>query len=157
MKKNIENTDFEKAIKNKDYVKIMNKASQRFSNQLDRDIIHSCHLTALWKALQSFDESKNVKFTTFLYKGVFIECMKEIKIYNKGKKCVGKLHDNIPQNFYNQEILELKDELDSKEDFDLLVDRFIAKKTINEIALSQRTNREKIRKHINKIIEKLAG
>ncbi|NBP15385.1 hypothetical protein EBU95_13455 [bacterium] len=81
MKNIVANIDFEKAIKNKDYVKIMNKASQRFRNQLDADIINSCQLTALWKALQAFDSSKNVKFTTFLYKGVFIECMKEIKIY----------------------------------------------------------------------------
>ncbi|NBP16009.1 hypothetical protein EBU95_16725, partial [bacterium] len=66
-----------------------------------------------------------------------------------------KLHDNIPKSFYNQEILELKDELDSEEDYQLLVDRFISRMTINEIALSKKTNREKIRKRINKIIEKL--
>jgi len=155
MKKVVANIDFEKAIKNKDYINIMHKASQRFRNQLDADIINSCQLTALWKALQSFDISKNVKFTTFLYKGVFMECMKEIKIYNKGKRCVGKLHENIPQSFYNQEIVELKDELGNEEDYELLVDRFISRMTINEIALSKKTNREKIRKRINRIVEKL--
>jgi hypothetical protein len=157
MKKTVENIDFEKAAKNKDYIRIMNKSSQRFSNQLDKDIIYSCQLTALWKAMQSFDESKNVKFTTFLYKGVFIECMKEIKIYNKGKKCAGKLHENIPQSYFNQEILELKDEVGNEEDFHLLIDRFVSRMTINEIAISKNTNREKIRKKINRIIEKLAG
>jgi len=155
MKNIVDDTTFEQAIKNKDYIKIMNKASQRFSNQLDKDIIKSCHLTALWKALQSFDPEKKVKFTTFLYKGVFIECMKEIKIYNKGKKCIGKLHDNIPQDFFNEEIVELKDELGNEEDFQLLVDRFISRMTIHEISVSKNTNREKIRKRINRILEKI--
>jgi hypothetical protein len=83
--------------------------------------------------------------------------MKEIKIYNKGKKCAGKLHENIPQSYFNQEILELKDEVGHEEDFHLLIDRFVSRMTINEIAISKNTNREKIRKKINRIIEKLAG
>lgn len=155
MKRTVENDEFEKALQNNDYINIMNNASKRFKNQIDKDSLKSCHMNALWKALAAFDPDRNVKFTTFLHKGVFIECMKEIKILNKSKIFNKKLHNNLPQNFKHEEILELQDELDNKEDFDLLVDRFVGNMTINELAKSRNINREKIRKKIHSLVAKL--
>ena len=58
------NTKIEQALNNKDIVKIMNKASQRFNSQLDRDTIHTCQINALWKSFVNFKPEKNTKFTT---------------------------------------------------------------------------------------------
>ena len=90
------NTKIENALKDDNIVKIMNKASKRFRNQLDKDTINTCQLNALWKTFVNHDPAKGAKFTTYLYNGVFIECMKEIKFSKKSDRFSGKLHDNIP-------------------------------------------------------------
>ena len=73
----------ENALKDSNITRIMHKASNRFRKQIDEDAIKTCQLNALWKALINFKPEKNVKFTTYLYSGVFIECLKEVKFHQK--------------------------------------------------------------------------
>ena len=147
------NTKIEQALQNKDIVKIMNKASQRFNSQLDRDAIYTCQINALWKSFVNFKPEKKTKFTTYLYNGVFIECLKEVKFINKSKKCTGKLHNNIVGKNDQSMLIDVLDELESDEEKSLVLDR-ISKMTINEIAKKHGVSRETIRKKLKKIVNR---
>lgn len=141
------------ALKDENILKIMNKASKRFKNQLDVDTIKTCQLNALWKTFLNHDEKKGAKFTTYLYKGVFIECMKEIKFSNKYKSS-GKLHDNIPSVKDHFLMTDLMDEFKNEEDKNLIMDR-LSNMTISEISEKHGKNRESIRRKIHKLADSI--
>ena len=147
------NQQIENALKDDNIVKIMNKAAKRFRNQLDKDIINSCQLNALWKTFVNHEPSKGAKFTTYLYNGVFIECMKEIKFSKKMERFSGKLHDNIPENKNQFLMTDIFDEL-SDEDKQFFIDR-LSNMTIAEMSEKHNTNRESARRKMHKIIKNL--
>jgi hypothetical protein len=147
------NTNIENALNDKNIVKIMHKASKRFTNQLDKDTIYTCHLNALWKSFLHFKPEKNVKFTTYLYNGVFIECLKEIKFMNKSKQCNQKLHTNLSDNKDPYFLIDLFDEVSGVEK-ELLLDKF-SNMTIEEIAKKYHSNRETTRKKLKSILSKI--
>jgi hypothetical protein len=144
----------ENALKDTNIVKIMNKASKRFSNQLDRDTIKTCQLNALWKTFVNHDPQKGAKFTTYLYNGVFIECMKEIKFYQKSARNTGKLHDNIQSNKDQYMMIDILDELDENEK-EIFLDR-LSNMTIAEMAEKYAKNRESTRRKMHTVLNKIA-
>lgn len=148
------NNKIEQALKDTNILKIMNKASKRFSNQLDRDTIKTCQLHALWKTFVNYDATKGAKFTTYLYNGVFIECMKEIKFYQKSARNTGKLHDNIQENKNQYLIIDILDELDEAEQ-EIFLDR-MSNMTIAEMATKYGKNRESTRRKMHKVLNKVA-
>lgn len=150
MDQNVLNTKIEEALKNKDITKIMNKASSRFTNQLDMDTIYTCQINALWKAFLHFKPEKNTKFTTYLYNGVFIECLKETKFQNKSKRSNKKLHENIDNNRDDFFMIDLLDELKTTEEKDLIIDK-MSNMTIQEMADKRNISRETVRKRIKKL------
>lgn len=149
------NTKIENALKDLNIVKIMNKASKRFKNQLDKDTIKTCQLNALWKTFLNHDPQKGAKFTTYLYNGVFIECMKEIKFYQKSARNTGKLHDNIEENKNQYLSIDIMDEL-NEEEKQIFVDR-LSNMTISEMATKYGKNRESTRRKMHKVLEKIAN
>ena len=148
------NQRIEKALKDQDVIKIMNKACQSFSKQLDQDTIYTCKINALWKSLLNYNPSKNTKFTTYLYKGVLIECLKSIKFENKNKFANKILHENIPSKSNDNLLMELVDILDSDEEKQLLIDKYM-NKTIQEMSESRAYSRETVRKKLKKIYHKI--
>ena len=149
------NTQIANALKDDNIVKIMNKASRRFKNQLDKDTIYTCQLNALWKTFVNHNPSKGAKFTTYLYNGVFIECMKEVKFSTKlSSKATGKLHDNLTKMDNNALISEMLDELKDPTEKEIFLDK-MSNMTISEISVKHNTNRESARRKIHKIIQKL--
>lgn len=147
-------TKIEKALKDKNIVKIMNRASNSFKNQLDVDSIYTCQINALWKAFLNFKPEKKTKFTTYLYNGVYIECIKEVKFLNKSKKCNKKMHDNIAVNSDHDLFIDIMDELDSDEEKDFIMDKLM-NMTIDEMAKKRNSNRETVRKKLKSTISKL--
>jgi len=150
------NNKIEEALKDTNIVKIMNKASKRFKNQLDTDTIKTCHLNALWKTFVNHDPQKGAKFTTYLYNGVFIECMKEIKFNQKSLRNTGKLHDNISSSRNQFLIIDLLDELQDDEEKEIFMDR-LANMTIAEMAEKYDKNRESTRRKMHKVFKKIAN
>lgn len=148
------NDKIENALLNKDILNIMNKACKKFINQLDSDTLHSCKINALWKSFLYFKPEKNTKFTTYLYNGVFIECLKEIKFKNKYQKFSGKLHENIIKNSDPYLIIDIMDELQTQEEKELFLDR-LSNMTIEEMAKKRKSNRETTRKKLNRMIQNL--
>ena len=142
------------AMENKDITNIMHKACKRFANQLDVDTLYSCKLNALWKSFMYFNPDKNTKFTTYLYNGVFIECLKEVKFKNKYQKFNGKLHENIIKNSDPYIIIDIMDELKTQDEKELFLDR-LSNMTIEEMAKKRNSNRETTRKKLNKMIVNL--
>jgi hypothetical protein len=153
IEENCINTKIENALKDSNIVKIMNKACRSFRNQLDNDTIYTCQINALWKAFVNYNPEKLAKFTTYLYNGVFIECMKEIKFVNKSRRCGAKLHDNISQNRDFFFMIDLLDELE-EDDKELIIDR-MSNMTIVEMAKKHNSNRETIRRKVNKLAKKI--
>lgn len=143
----------ENALRDEVICKTMNKASRSFRKQLDRDIIKTCQLNALWKTFVNHDITKGAKFTTYLYQGVFIECMRELKFKQRGARYSGQLHDNIPTNELSVPMLDIMDEL-SEKDRELLQDR-MSNMTIAEIAQKHGINRESTRRKVHQIINNL--
>lgn len=146
------NMKIENALKDTNILKIMNKASKRFKNQLDKDTIYTCQINALWKAFVNYDPEKGAKFTTYLYNGVFIECMKEIKFYQKTNRNKGKLHDNIPDSKNQQLLIDIMDELNDEEK-EIFMDR-LSNMTIAEMAEKYEKNRESTRRKMHKVLKK---
>ena len=136
----------EKALKDANIQNIMNKAAGSFRGQLDDDEIHTCQINALWKALLNYNEKRAAKFTTYLYSGVRIECIREVK-FNKRKH--QRLHSGLAENRDHFLAVDIMDELEHCPDKELLVDK-MKNFTIKEIAQRQGCNRETVRRRIKK-------
>jgi DNA-directed RNA polymerase specialized sigma subunit len=145
-------TKIENALKDENIQNIMNKAAGSFRRQLNEDEIHTCKLNALWKAFSNHDPTKAAKFTTYLYNGVRIECIREIK-FNKRKHA--PLHSNIADKTDSFFETDLMDELDQCPNKELLIDR-MKSHTIKEIAKKYDCNRETIRRKIKKSVNHMA-
>lgn len=147
------NETMEQALNNRDYQQVMHKAAQKFRKSLDEDTVYTCQINALWHSLENFDPSRNVKFTTYLHKGVFIECVKAVKFLNRHTRLTkAKLHDNIVCNKQSGStaLVDLMDEVNTSSERDLILDR-ISGKTISEMAETRNVSRETVRKRMNKI------
>lgn len=146
--KNIDK-QLEICLEDSNVTKVMHKACRSFTKQLDPDEIHTCQLNALWKAIKNFDNKKKTKFTTYLYTGVMIECIKNVKFNNKSKGSKS-LHDNIADDQDNNIMLEILDEAENDTEYEILVHRS-QRKTIEEIGKIMGSSRETIRKKIKKM------
>ena len=88
------NEKIERDMKDQDLIRIMNKASMSFSKQLSLDEIETCHVNAMWKAHQHYNPKFGTLFLTYLYKGVQIECLRELKFKQKHGE-FKPIHSNI--------------------------------------------------------------
>ncbi len=145
--------DFDKLIKDENIIKITKKASEKFHRLLDKEEIYTCILNATWKAYIKYNPQKGSKFTTYLYKGVIIECLTQIK-FNKHKRTYVELHENYSTNDINY--TDLIDEILAKcDDPGLILDKFFHNKTIKEIAAEHKICNETARLKIKKNLKKL--
>jgi len=150
------NVRIESAMKNTDITKIMHKASSKFIRSLDPDIIYTCEINALWKSLLNFKPEKNTKFTTYLYKGVIIECLKALKFEKKSNLCSKSLHENIAlADTEDSFMFEILDELETEEEQELIIDKY-KNLTIQEMSSKRAYSRETVRKKLKKIYSKLS-
>jgi len=149
------NAKIENALKDTNITKIMHKASKSFINQLDKDTIHTCQINALWKAFVNFNPEKKVKFTTYLYSGVFIECLKELKFNQKHYRFTKTtLHANIRKDENSFVLFDILDEAKNQEEVDLINDKY-SNMTIQEMANKRSSNRETVRKKLKKILHRI--
>ena len=149
------NTKIENALLNKDITNIMHKASKSFSGQLDEDEVYTCQINALWKCFLNFKPEKEVKFTTYLFNGVRIECIKQLKFNQKlSSRTRSLIYNNTPD--HNDSILriDLMDEAENQEELDLMQDK-ISNMTIQEMSEKRTYSRETVRKKLKKISKKI--
>lgn len=155
-KNNSLNIEMEAAMRDSDITNIMHKASAKFIRTLDSDTIYTCEINALWKSLVNFKPEKRTKFTTYLYRGVVIECLKAVKFENKNAAHNKQLHDNLSSKKSNHNLMfELLDELETEEEKELLRDKY-SNMTIQEMADTRTYSRETVRKKLKKVYTKLS-
>ena len=151
-------TQLKKVLEDKETMNIANYAASGYSSSLTKDEIENCIYNAVWNALDKFDESKGAKFSTFLHRGVRLQCQKRLN-FNKRYKTINyyedsvcsKINRNINQEIYSQDLkFEIKDEIENCEDPDILYDRYYNNMTLTEIANKKNTSYETIRNKIKK-------
>ena len=145
--------DFNKIIQDENIIRITRKASKKFHKLLSKEEIKSCILYAMWKAYSNYNPTFGSKFTTYLYQGVIIECLTQVK-FNRPKKKLVCIHDNMPSN--ETPTIDILDEIFNKcDDPQLIYDKFFNNKSINEIAQEYGICGETVRIRIKKNLKKL--
>tara|TARA_Y100001938_G_C8070858_1_gene422969 strand:- start:1158 stop:1706 length:549 start_codon:yes stop_codon:yes gene_type:complete len=145
-------------VTSKDVICIIKKACSTFMNCLTKEEICTCSLNGLWKAITKYEIGSKCKFTTYLYKGVVMECLTQRKFNNSAnsKSPHYQVHDNIPSEINPFSSIDMLDEINSKcQDPDIIYDKFYKNMSIKEIAKNKGVCGETIRIKIKKNIEKL--
>lgn len=139
----VSNEDVIEAMGNEEYQKIMARASKKFFKILNVDEIECCKLNALWKALLKYDENavsksgRTPKFTSFLYRGVELECKTASKFVATGRKPQGTLHENIGVDSSFIDAIDMRDEMMRIDHGDIIDDIYYEGMTIKEIAANR--------------------
>tara|TARA_Y100001963_G_C6501040_1_gene317867 strand:+ start:114 stop:485 length:372 start_codon:yes stop_codon:yes gene_type:complete len=114
-------------------------------------------INAIYKAINKYEDGSNCKFTTYLYKGVQMECLTQKKFNIKSSfNRAQKLNNGITDNINYEESTDMMDEIKTVcEDPELIFDRFYKNMTIKEIAKNRDVCGETIRLKIKKNLKKL--
>ncbi len=144
----------EDILSDSDCLNVAKKASIPFSGVLSQDEINCCITNAAWNSVKSFNPEKNTKLTTFLYKGVVIECTKQIK-NNNGKNKKLKVINYSGFNLIEDKSgytsnIDIMDEIKNCKDPDIMYGRFYENKTLSEIAKEKSITKEAVRLRIKK-------
>ena len=143
-------------MKDPNIIALTKSVTRRYRKSLRVDDIQSCVLVALSRAILNFDPSKNSKFTTYLHKGLKIECLTQIK-KNKlmprlSSKSVSKVDEKSEMPI---KMIEVMDEIDRLKDGHLVVDKYLNNYTCKEIGDKNGLHAESVRVKIKKTIETL--
>ena len=142
----------EEILNDNDCVNVARKASIPFSGVLSQDEINYCIANAAWNSVKCFNPDKNAKLTTFLYKGVIIECTKQIKNNNGKDKKLNVISYSgfnlIESKHGNVNDIDMIDEIKNCKDPDIMYGRFYENKTLSEIAKENSITKEAVRLRI---------
>ncbi len=118
---------FEELKKDEDLTKIARRAASRFSPFLRPEEIENCILVALWNSLHRHDDTKGLKFSTYLYRGVIMECLTQQKANAGTRKMLNLIGgQNIIDHRINQcEMVDALAEIENDADCDLLRDKYL--------------------------------
>jgi len=151
-------SNFNKLLQDDEIKKISNNAANSFRGVLSSGEIDTCIMNALWKADNTYDESKNCKFFTYLHNGVVFECLTQKKSNQSGGVSIDT-HNNshrIVDRYNEFSRVDMQDEINKRcDDPDLIFDRFYMNKTVSEIAKDRGVCGETIRIKLNKNLKKL--
>ena len=120
------------------YLDMVNSFTKNCNNDSLREEIINEKEYVIYNSVLKYDETKGTKFSTFLHRGVRLQCQKRLN-FNKRYKTsqyyeegvVGKFSQNIKNNSYSQDLkIELKDEIENCEDPDIIYDRFYNNMTL---------------------------
>lgn len=140
-----------------DIIKIAKRASSTFTSTLSNDDLETCMINAIYKAINKYKDGSDCKFTTYLYRGVQMECLTQKKFNIKSSvNKAQRLTNSIADNLNYEESTDMIDEINTIcEDPDIIFDRFYNNMTIKEIAQKRRVCGETIRLKIKKNLKKL--
>ena len=156
MKREILNDKIESALKDPDIIALTKSVTNSYRKSLNEDEIKSCVLSALSRSISSFDPDKNSKFTTYLHKGLKIECLTQIKknkpLLKFSSKTLSKTDDKFETKML---IIEVMEEIEKLKDGHLVVDKYLNNYTSKEIAKKNGIHKETVRVKIKKTLESL--
>jgi RNA polymerase sigma factor (sigma-70 family) len=153
-KRQITNKEFNEALRNEDYIRIISAASKKYTAFISPDDILECRMNALWQSLQNFDASFGVKFTSFLYSRVVWECKKKINVVNK--ETTFSCMDYFPAKSV-ENVCEIEDFLKQIPSRlrTAVYQRFFKNMTMEEIGKENNYSRETARRYINDGLDKI--
>ena len=147
------NKEIIEKIENHDVLGIAARAASPFTSVLSKDEIDTCVLNAVWKALKKYDSRVGCKFTTYLYKGVALECLNQQK--NNSSRTKRILHKNIPDPVDHNLRVDMLDLIRHCDEPELIYDRYYKNMTIKELAQERGLCGEAVRMKIKKTLKKL--
>ncbi len=71
---NVTNQEYIEAYNNPENIRILNRASYKYKDFLDKDDLLSCQTVALWRAMIKYDPLGGNSFKNSLYRFVIWEC-----------------------------------------------------------------------------------
>lgn len=136
------------------------KSALKYSNQINLDEIENCILHAIWKSLQSYDGDieGNCSFSSYLYRGVSLECLNYIQREVNSKEFPqdkGDLSRYVDGEYLTDDRIDMLDELGSIYDPEIMFDRFYNNMTLQEIADKKGQKRQNIAQKIGKNLDLL--
>ena len=147
-------------MQNKTLLKIANRAASRFYGSMNKEEINSCIINAVWKALESYQEGSNCKFSSYLYVGVLMEC----QTFYKSNICKNEFSyiTNTDYAYKTFACIDMMDDIFTYCEYpDIIYDRYYKNMTIKEIAdqrqKSGRTIRDKIKKDLQRLKNNLTN
>jgi DNA-directed RNA polymerase specialized sigma24 family protein len=93
---------------------------------LDRDDLESAYNETVWKCLQTFDSTRNVKFTSYFYYRLRNVCLNLLRDYRKVLRSKGL---GLPQSAYRELVLDIDEPHKT-----LLIQRYVDKYTLKEMS-----------------------
>lgn len=144
---------FDSLRNNPDIIRIANKAAAGFRGYLSKTEIESCILIAIWKAVSKYDPKFGLKISTFIYKGVRLEC-RSLKQQNDGNKRFQSLYYDdgvVDKRYDNNRYVDMYDELSAIKNSDLAIRRYVDNTSIKQLADEAGLTKVAIRKKIQKV------
>lgn len=146
------NQQFETYWNNQSIQNIMNKLSNRYSRNIDHDVLDSIKMDILWKCIDKYDKSKGTKFTSFLYQQLSYAFKNEIK--KKRKEFHTESFDKQDENYDMMiNVFDVVTGLD-KQTEDILKMRFYDNLTMAEIGKINGYSRETARRRLHSAIQR---
>ena len=154
------NKKFEDAINNDYYKKIMHKVcNENLKGIATKDEIKSLIMNTLWNCIQKFDDSKKVKFSSYLYRSIQNNSRRIYKSKAREFRNIEYIENyhSIPDNDFNNK-QEVRDILMSVVDLNpelhnILIQKFYYNMTNKEIGQANGYGKEAARKKLKKAIE----
>jgi DNA-directed RNA polymerase specialized sigma24 family protein len=144
---------FEEKIADSNVIKVTKKAASRFRGYLSREEINNCINIAIWKSLKKYKEDAGLKFTTYVYRGVILECTSQKKKNFPKKKSFSLNEKNFTRDTNSFDFSLVLEELERQEYGQMVIDKYINNFTTKEIAIKNNSSIETIRKKISQTIE----
>jgi len=161
MKKKISDEEFNLAYKNTDNKNIIKKVISKYDKIISPDNLESCGDNALWRTLQSHDESYDQKFTTSLYRFCEWECKRELRRNNRKNTINAIGIHNIPSDELNsysyensrnfEDFLEILDDLEKE----IIEKKFRQNKNMTEISIDLNISKTEVKKKIMLSLQKI--
>jgi DNA-directed RNA polymerase specialized sigma subunit len=150
-------TKIKEALKDSDIYGIVKSVTSKFRHKLSQDELKSCSLSAISDAIKNYDPTKKSKFTTYLHKGLQIQCLTQLKKnepihinYWRAKK------NNIDYSFETKKrVMEVVDELKNIHGGEIVLQKFLMNYSNSEIAEKHNIHPETVRIKIKNILKSL--
>ena len=151
---------FQEALNNEYYSKILHKVCrQNLNGVCNKDEMKSIMMNTLWDCLGKYNSSKNVKFSSYLYKSIQNNSRRIYK--NKAKdfknvKLIDNFHSTLAyDNKLKEEVKDILEALESKniELHKIIIQKFYYRMTNKEIGEANGYGKEAARKKLKKAIE----
>ena len=139
----ITDNDFEKALKDSNNRRIMNKVSCKYINSISYDDLESEKLIVLWECLKTYDPTRKKKFTSFLYQKLD---WRYKKIVREKKRRKSVFYENIDAKNYGGLPKHLTK---------VIIQYYLHNMTIEEIGNQNHYSRETARRLIKKALGKI--